>query len=83
MPTATYSSFPMRSHLRALAPLPDRELTALTMAIAELGAIGRNLNRVARVALASDDVLASDRLIVAESNISQHESLRDVSNCNR
>jgi hypothetical protein len=50
MPAATYASFLLRSHLRALAPLPDRELAALTAAIAELGAIGRNLNQIARVA---------------------------------
>jgi Mobilization protein NikA len=50
MPAATYTSFLLRSHLRALAPLPDRELASLTTAIAELGAIGRNLNQVARVA---------------------------------
>jgi hypothetical protein len=50
MPAATYASFLLRSHLRALAPLPDRELAALTAAIAELGAIGRNINQIARVA---------------------------------
>lgn len=50
MPAATYASFFLRSHLRALAPLPDRELAALTAAVAELGAIGRNLNQIAAVA---------------------------------
>jgi hypothetical protein len=50
MRAATYTSFLVRSHLRALAPVPDRELAALTAAIAELGAIGRNLNQIARVA---------------------------------
>jgi Bacterial mobilisation protein (MobC) len=50
MPAATYASFLLRSHLRALAPIPDRELVALTAAIAELGAIGRNINQIARVA---------------------------------
>jgi hypothetical protein len=50
MPAATYASFLLRSHLRALAPLPDRELAALTAAVAELGAIGRNINQIARVA---------------------------------
>ena len=66
MPAATYTSFLVRSHLRALAPLPDRELAALTTAIAELGAIGRNINQVARVAnltgriegLGTEDLLA-------------------------
>jgi hypothetical protein len=50
MPPATYASFLLRSHLRALAPLPDRELVALSAAIAELSAIGRNINQIARVA---------------------------------
>jgi Bacterial mobilisation protein (MobC) len=50
MRAARYASFLLRSHLRALAPLPDRELVALTAAIAELGAIGRNINQIARVA---------------------------------
>lgn len=48
MAAATYASFLLRSHLRALAPLPDRELAALTAAVAELGAIGRNINQIAR-----------------------------------
>jgi hypothetical protein len=50
MPAATYASFLLRSHLRSLAPLPDRELATLTAAVAELGAIGRNINQIARVA---------------------------------
>jgi hypothetical protein len=50
MPAATYASFLLRAHLRTLVPLPDRELAALTAAIAELGAIGRNINQIARVA---------------------------------
>jgi hypothetical protein len=50
MPAATYASFLLRSHFRGLAPLPDRELAALTAAIAELGAIGLNINQIARVA---------------------------------
>ena len=50
LPAATYVSFVVRSHLRRLAPLPDRELQALKHAIGEIGAIGRNLNQIARVA---------------------------------
>jgi hypothetical protein len=50
MPAATYASFLLRSHLRSLTPLPDRELAALTAAVAGLGAIGRNLNQLANVA---------------------------------
>jgi antitoxin component of RelBE/YafQ-DinJ toxin-antitoxin module len=50
MAAATYVSVLVRAHLRALAPLPEAELMALKRAIAELSAIGRNLNQIARVA---------------------------------
>lgn len=49
MASATYVSVLARSHLRALAPLPKDELVALKRAVGELGAIGRNLNQIARV----------------------------------
>jgi Bacterial mobilisation protein (MobC) len=48
MPSATYVAVLVRSHLRNLAPLPKQELLALKSAVAELGAIGRNLNQIAR-----------------------------------
>jgi hypothetical protein len=48
MPSATYVAVLVRSHLRNLAPLPKQELLALKGAVAELGAIGRNLNQIAR-----------------------------------
>lgn len=50
MPAATYVSVLTRSHLRNLPPLPKEELLALKRAVAELGAIGRNLNQIARAA---------------------------------
>ena len=50
MAAATYVSVLVRSHLRGLAPLPKEELIALKRSVAELGAIGRNLNQIARVA---------------------------------
>jgi hypothetical protein len=50
MAAATYASMVLRAHLRALAPLPDRELAELKRAVGELGMIGRNLNQIARVA---------------------------------
>lgn len=50
MPAATYVSVLVRSHLRALAPLPKDELLALKRSVAELGAIGRTLNQIARAA---------------------------------
>lgn len=48
MPSATYVGVLVRSHLRNLAPLPKQELLTLKSAVAELGAIGRNLNQIAR-----------------------------------
>ena len=46
MPAATYAAVLVRSHLRKLTPLPTQELAALKRSIAELGAIGRNLNQI-------------------------------------
>lgn len=54
MPSATYVSVLVRAHLRNLAPLPKDELVALKRSVAELGAIGRNLNQLARVANSGD-----------------------------
>jgi hypothetical protein len=48
MAGATYVSVLVRAHLRGLAPLPKEELAALKRAVAELGAVGRNLNQIAR-----------------------------------
>jgi len=50
MASATYVSVLVRSHLRALAPLPKDELVALKRTVSELGAVGRNLNQIARAA---------------------------------
>jgi hypothetical protein len=50
MAAATYVSVLIRAHLRALPPLPKDELNALKRSVAELGAIGRNLNQIARAA---------------------------------
>jgi hypothetical protein len=50
VPSATYVSVLVRSHLRALAPLPKEELMALKRSVAELGAIGRNLYQMVRLA---------------------------------
>jgi mobilization protein MobC len=48
MPTSTYVSLLIRSHLRTLTPLPTAELVELKRSVAEIGAIGRNLNQIAR-----------------------------------
>ena len=50
MASATYVSVLVRVHLRSLAPLPKDELVALKRAVGELGAVGRNLNQIARAA---------------------------------
>jgi hypothetical protein len=73
MPAATYASMVLRAHLRAVTPLPDREYEALQGAVAALGAIGRNLNQIARVAnetgrvmgLAVEDLRAVLRALTA------------------
>lgn len=50
MASATYLSVLLRSHLRALTPLPKDELAVLKRCVGELGALGRNLNQLARAA---------------------------------
>lgn len=50
MAAATYVSIVLRTHLRGVAPFPERVLAGLKRSVAELGAIGRNLNQIARVA---------------------------------
>ena len=50
MPAATYLATLTRAHLRQITPLPKDELVVLRRAVAELGAIGRNLNQIARAA---------------------------------
>jgi len=48
LPTSTYISYLVRSHLTGQAPLPIQELAALKRSLAEIGAIGRNINQIAR-----------------------------------
>ena len=50
MASATYAGVLVRAHLRALPPLPKHELLELKRSVAELGAIGRNINQIARAA---------------------------------
>ena len=54
MPSATYISLLVRSHLRNLSPIPDNELKALQHAIGQVSAIGRNLNQIARAVNAGE-----------------------------
>ena len=49
MRPATYVAVLLRSHLRSLSPLPKDELLALRCAVSELGALTRELHRIAHV----------------------------------
>jgi flagellar biosynthesis regulator FlaF len=61
MAAATYASIVLRTHLRGVARIPDREFAELKRSVAELRAIGRNLNQIARVANATGQVTAPNR----------------------
>jgi len=47
-PSATYLAVLARAHLRNLSPLPDAERKAFEGGVAELSALGRNINQIAR-----------------------------------
>jgi len=61
MPSATYAAALLRAHLRGLAPLPTAELAALKRTVAELGAVGRNLNQIAAAANRGDRISGPSR----------------------
>lgn len=61
VPSATYVAVLVRSHLRDLTPLPKEELLALRRAVAELSALGRNLNQIARAVHSGERVAGPDR----------------------
>lgn len=48
IPSATYVSILVRSHLRSVVPLPETELTELRRVIVQLSALARYLNAMAR-----------------------------------
>ena len=76
MHAATYVSVLVRSHLRRLAPLPDRELSSLQASVRELAAIGRNLNTMARL-LQQDARQAAPGLQEVQAMLRVCEALRD------
>jgi hypothetical protein len=76
IPAATYVSILVRSHLRALAPLPREELTELRRSITELRLVGRSLNQIARALNRDGDVAAPGRQEV-QAMIRVAEGLRD------
>lgn len=47
-PSATYLAVLARAHLRNLSPLPEPERKAFERGVAELSALGRNINQIAR-----------------------------------
>ena len=61
MAAATYASIVLRTHLRGVARIPDREFAQLKRSVAELGAIGRNLNQITRLANATGQVTGPNR----------------------
>ncbi len=60
MPPSTYVSFLLRAHLRALTPLPVAELAAFKRAVAEIGALGRNINQIARAVNRGENPMGPD-----------------------
>jgi hypothetical protein len=61
MPAATYVSVLTRAHLRSLSPLPKEELLTLKRTLAELGAIGRNINQIAHAASRGERIAGPNR----------------------
>lgn len=76
MASAAYVSALVRAHLRDLAPVPAEELRALNRTVAELGAIGRNLNQMVQ-AHHQGAVPADARRVEAMAMIRVCEALRD------
>ena len=79
MAAATYVSVLVGVHLRTLSPLPRAELMALKHSAAELGAIGRNINQLARYANQTTDIsgLTRQQLMLI---LKACEALRDHTN---
>lgn len=77
MPAATYVSVLTRSHLRRLTPLPKPELQALKRSVAELTAVGRNLNQIARAINASGNTGAAVLIDDLRSFLKVSQGLRD------
>jgi Bacterial mobilisation protein (MobC) len=68
LPTSTYISYLVRSHLTAQTPLPTAELAALKKSVAEIGAIGRNINQIARAATQQQWPAGPDAAVLSEMN---------------
>lgn len=68
LPTSTYISYLVRSHLTAQTPLPTQELAALKRSVAEIGAIGRNINQIARAVNQQQWPSGPDAAVLSEMN---------------
>lgn len=68
LPTSTYISYLVRSHLQAQAPLPHLELAALKSSVAEIGTIGRNINQIARAVNQQQWPSGPDAAVLSEMN---------------
>jgi antitoxin component of RelBE/YafQ-DinJ toxin-antitoxin module len=66
LPTSTYISYLVRSHLRAQTPLPTEELAVLKRSVAEIGAIGRNINQIARAINQQQWPSGPDAMVLSE-----------------
>ena len=77
MKPATYIAALVRSHLVADPPLPPGELAVLERAAAEVGAIGRNLNQIARAINSGSTVPAATASIIGRS-IEAVEAVREA-----
>jgi hypothetical protein len=75
MRAATYVSVLVRSHLRKVTPIPKEELAALKGSLAELRAIGRNLNQMARATNQGAEAAPGRRDLLAMLKVA--EGLRD------
>jgi hypothetical protein len=76
IPAATYVSILVRSHLRALTPLPKDELAELRRSITELRLVGRSLNQIARALNRGSEAVVPGRQEVL-AMIKVAEGLRD------
>jgi hypothetical protein len=73
---ATYVSMLVRSHLRHVTPMPDRELDALMKLVASINAVGRNVNQIARMVARGGPVEGIDTQSVKQM-LQLMESARD------
>ena len=85
LPASTYISLLTRSHLRSLPPIPTQELSALKRAVAELGAVGRLLNQIAKALNQGDQtagVTKADLQAILRACTGLRDHMKDLINAN-